>query len=74
MEAGPRAFGVQFHPEFQHDTHESWVTIPGSPESYIEHFGPDGLLAAKRGAEPHLPEYESNAAILVRNFLQIARA
>jgi GMP synthase-like glutamine amidotransferase len=70
---GKRAFGVQFHPELTHGTLDRWYEIPGSPPSYIAHFGEGGLDSARAVAAPYIPQYEANAGQLVRNFLAIAR-
>jgi GMP synthase-like glutamine amidotransferase len=74
LQYGKRAFGVQFHPEFHHSTLDDWHSIEGSPESYIEHFGENGLETARQQAAPFLQEYGRNAVKLVDNFLDVARS
>jgi GMP synthase-like glutamine amidotransferase len=71
MQAAPRAFGVQFHPEFQQETLDEWHTIPGTPALVMEHFGAGGLQSARADADPYVPAFLKNAETLVNNFLKI---
>jgi GMP synthase-like glutamine amidotransferase len=72
MQAAPRAFGLQFHPEFEAATLDDWNRIEGTPAAFVTHFGPTGIVAARASSEQLLADYDKTAGKLVRNFMRIA--
>lgn len=68
MQAGPRAYSVQFHPEVTHGTVDDWLTIPGIPDVIERECGVEAFRAS---IHAHLPAHNKAAAQLMANWLAL---
>jgi GMP synthase-like glutamine amidotransferase len=69
MKFGPRAWGVQYHPELWQPTLDRWKTSESAVAALDTYFGEDGFAHLTRLCSPHLENFERAAHRLLVNFL-----
>jgi GMP synthase-like glutamine amidotransferase len=69
MRFGPRAWGVQFHPELWQPTLDRWRTSESAVAALDAYFGPGGFDRLTQLCRPWLDDFNANARRMLRNFL-----
>ena len=74
MAYGACAFGLQYHVELTARTVDEWSAIPEYANALRDSCGAGALESMRSEADARLAEFQSSAAAIFANFLQIARA
>jgi GMP synthase-like glutamine amidotransferase len=72
MRAAPRAWGVQYHLEAENEAVREWAEIPAYRAALERANGAGAMERLQADIAAHAAGFESNAAILYRNFMQLA--
>ncbi len=66
---GDTAYGIQYHVEQTPQTVPEWGDVPAYREALEQTLGPGALEALEREVAKHLPQFNTDAERLYRNFL-----
>ena len=73
MRAAPRAWGMQYHVEAENEAVQEWGSIPEYKAALERTNGEGAMERLQADIAMHAAAFEANAAIVYRNFMQLAR-
>jgi GMP synthase-like glutamine amidotransferase len=73
IRAAPRAWGLQCHVEADNDAVQQWGCVPFYREALEKVMGEGAMERLQADIADHAEGFAANAAMLYRNFMQLAR-